>query len=251
MELTLTLNDRPVLQRTLTGRELPWLMLRCGRVPGAVIEDLQLETAVDQPDTVQLPFNAALAGWRQPLLRGGYRFRVERPNDADWRSDEARLLGAFRSESAGCWRPGLLQFMVPLPERLRISWSFRWEPGRWLVHPVVGDRLLLLEPGTGISVGRLTQVCGEQLEISTGSVRAACERLEGSRCELSGDTWQQAILDIEGNRLELQLNGQPAVALSLPDWKDRRFGFFHWSDQTGAEVRSLELRQWSAPVKTR
>lgn len=245
MDLTLTLNERPLLQRTLTGRELPWLMLRCGRVPGAVIEELQLETAAEEPDIVELPFDTSLSGWRQPLLPGGGSLRVERASDADWRADEARLVGAYRSESAGCWRPGLLQFMVPLPERLRISWSFRWEPGRWLVHPVVGDHVLFLEPGAGISVGRLSQVCGPRPEISAASVREACRKIEESRCELSGDPWQQAAVEIDGNGLELWLNGQPAAAWQLPDSEDRRFGFFHWSDQVGAEIRSLELRKWN------
>jgi hypothetical protein len=242
MELKLTLNGTTLLQKTLTGRELPWLMLRCGRVPGAVIEEMQLETAAEQPDTVEIPFNTALSGWRQPMLPGGGSFRVERASDADWRSDEARLVGAFRSESAGCWRPGLLQFLVPLPERLKVSWSFRWEPGRWLVHPVVGDRVLFLEPGSGISVGRLSEVCGPRPDISATSVREACSRIAGSRCDLSGDLWQQASLEMDGNRLELRLNGEAAAAVQLPDSEDRRFGFFHWADQTGAEIRSMELR---------
>jgi hypothetical protein len=243
LDLTLTLDDRLVLQQTLTGREPPWLMLRCGREPGAIIEELRLDEmgAATEITTISLPFTAELAGWDRPRFSRGSVFRPERQAEADWRMDEARLVGAFRSESVGSWRPGQLCFMPPLPERGAVSWSFRYEPGRSMVHPTVGDQVLLLEPGAGIRVGALRQITEDRVELSAAKVQAASVLIEGSRCDLSTDVWQQASLEISGSDIELRLNGIPAATLKLATQQDRRLGFFHWSDQTAAEIRSLQL----------
>ncbi|MFM7055383.1 MAG: DUF1583 domain-containing protein [Planctomycetota bacterium] len=244
-ELTLMLDDRLVRQQTLTDREPPWLMLRCGREPGAVIEELRLEEAGPGPvaarSPVLLPFTAELVGWDRPSFSQGGLFRPERQVEADWRMNEARLTGAFRSESMGSWRPSHLCFLPPLPLRGKVSWSFRYEPGRALVHPTVGDRVLLLEAGAGVRVGELRQILREQVELSAATVMNACVRIAESQCDLSTEAWQQASLEITEDELQLQLNGEPAAALMLGTQADRRLGFFHWSDQTAAEIRSLQL----------
>jgi hypothetical protein len=241
LQLQLTLDDKTILQQTLTGREPPWLVLRCGPTPGAVIEQLRIEAAADHTALVPLPFNPQLTGWDRPPFGRSELFRPEQQTDADWRTDEARLTGTFRSESAGTWRPNLLQFMAPLPPRGRISWAFRYEPGRKLVHPTVGSVVLLLEPGIGISAGELPRILDTNTELSQSALHAARQRLQDSRCELSTDAWQQATLEIDGANLLLQLNGTPAAQLLLRNPQNRRFGFFHWSDQTAAEINSLQL----------
>jgi len=244
MELRIKLDDQVVLQHTLTGREPPWLALRCGHVPGGIIEELRLSglsPATDATTTIPLPFTTDLAGWDQPTFSGEGLFRPERQTDADWRMNEARLTGAFRSESIGSWRPSHLRFLPPLPEQGRISWSFHFKPDTTLVHPTLGNTVLLLEPGVGVFAGDLRHLANSRDELSRTTVHAACTLIEGSGCNLSADAWQQASLEVRNMELILLLNGSTAAKLPLHNHPDRRFGFFHWSDQTSADVRSLQL----------
>lgn len=244
MELQLTLDDQPVLQHTLTGREPPWLALRCGQVPGAIIEELRLSDlspAADAPTTILLPFTTELAGWDRPTFSHQSMFRPERQTEADWRMNEARLTGNLHSESAGTWRPSHLRFLPPLPEQGRISWSFQYKPDTALVHPTIGNTVLLLEPGVAVFAGELRHLANARHELSRTTVLAACTPIEGSVCNLSADAWQQASLEVNHSELTLLLNGSPAATLPLHNHPDRRFGFFHWSDQTSADIRSLQL----------
>jgi hypothetical protein len=244
MELQLTLDDQTLLQHTLTGREPPWLALRCGHVPGAIIEELHLSDLnpeTDAPTTIQLPFTTELLGWDRPTFSPGNVFRPQRQTEADWRMNEARLTGVLRSESAGSWRPSHLRFLPPLPQQGRVSWSFLYKPDNSLVHPTVGQTVLLLEPGVGVFAGDLRQLANARNELSRTTVQAACTLIKGSVCDLSADTWQQASLQVNHTELTLLLNGSPAATLLLHNHPDRRFGFFHWSDQTSADIRSLQL----------
>jgi hypothetical protein len=246
-ELTLQLNERTVLSQTLTGREPPWLVLRCGRMPGAIIERLVVEHNEDGATTISLPFTPTLPGWNAPAFQRDATFHPEKQTDADWRVNEARLVGAFRSDAAGSWRPSLLQHLLPLPTRSNITWSFYYEPGKSLVHPVVDASVMLLEPGDGIYIGQLPKLLRPDRVLSRDAVLADCQRLADSECNLAAGQWNQMQLEIDGTTLRLRLNDQPAVQAMLAEHPAKTFGLFHWSDQTAAQIQNLQLSPIRSP----
>ena len=241
-ELRLQQNGRILLQQTLTGREPPWLVLRSGRRAGAVIEGLKLEYAESQLPAIPLAFNPTLLGWSQPVFQTEPGFHPEKPTDADWRVDETRLTGAFRSEAAGSWRPSLLQHLLPLPARATINYSFYFDPATSLVHPTIDGSVLLLEPGDGIYIAQLPQILSPSYILAHKTVLAASQRIAGSHCNPIAGQWNQLQLVLDESGIQLRINDQPAGTFTLSQKPHRKFGLFHWSDQTNAQVQSLNLQ---------
>jgi hypothetical protein len=65
---------------------------------------------------------------------------------------------------------------------------------------------------------------------------------------LRSSEWNQLQINVTEDRAELLLNGQMIGTVVLATGSDRVFGLFHWSDQTGAEVRDLTMTgEWSVP----
>lgn len=240
--LTLAINDEVLLQQTLNGRQPPWLVIRTGRQPGAILTALELEFTPNPVTTIELPFTPTLPAWNVPAFQNGRVFHPDTQTDADWRVSETRLVGTFRSEAGGSWRPSLLQSTLPLPPQSKLSWSFQYEPGRRLVHPALGQYLLLLEPGDGIYLAQLPAVLRGDQELSRSAVLAASERVPRSQCNLIANQWNQLQLEVNGDDLKLRLNDNPAAATKLSSSALLRPGFFHWSDQTAAEIQSLQLQ---------
>jgi hypothetical protein len=121
-----------------------------------------------------------------------------------------------------------------------MSYSFFFERDQRLVHPVIGGQVLILEPEFGL---REAALHGTRIELSSASAVGG-----GAALPLRSSEWNQLQINVTEDRAELLLNGQMIGTVVLATGSDRVFGLFHWSDQTGAEVRDLTMTgEWSVP----
>lgn len=239
-QLTIELDGQRVLTREVSDRAAPWLVVRMPPDPGARIRLDELTQGVAVVRDVQLDTGRELSGWREPWFPRATVVAGPLESLDAWRSSEAKLVGVRQSTGGGLPRASLLQYLRPLPRRGELSYSFFYERDQRLVHPVIGGQILILEPESGWREAGLT---GTRIEHSTTAAVAG-----GAALPLRSSDWNQLQINVTDDRAELLLNGQSIGTMTLTKGSDRVFGLFHWSDQTGAEVRDLTMTgEWSLP----
>ena len=239
-QLTVEVEGHRVLTREISDRAAPWVVVRMPPEPGVRIrlEELMNESPVALD--VQLDSGRELSGWREPWFPRATTVDSPLESAETWRSSEAKLVGVRQSKGGGLPRASLLQYLRPLPRRGALSYSFFFERDQRLVHPVIGGQVLILEPESGL---REAALHGTRIEISAASAVGG-----GAALPLRSSDWNQLQINVTEDRAELLLNGQMIGTVVLATGSDRVFGLFHWSDQTGAEVRDLTLTgEWSVP----
>lgn len=239
-QLTVEVEGHRVLTREISDRAAPWLVVRMPTEPGARI---RLEEFTNEsPVAVDVPLDSGreLSGWREPWFPRATTADSPLESAQSWRSSEAKLVGVRQSRGGGLPRASLLQYLRPLPQRGVLSYSFVFERDQRLVHPVIGGQVLILDPESGL---REASLHGTRIEISAGS-----EAGGGAALPFRSSDWNQLQIKVTEDRAELLLNGQLIGTVVLTTGSDRVFGLFHWSDQTGAEVRDLSMTgEWFAP----
>src|SRR5262249_35513789 len=62
------------------------------------------------------------------------------------------------------------------------------------------------------------------------------------RLPLKANDWNTMHVSLKGDKVLLELNGVPVFERALEPNNDRLFGFFHYKDRTGVQVRNVVLR---------
>jgi len=247
--LTLEIDGQIAITRHLTANAAPWLVFQACSVPGAKIR--QCEVLTDTPPSAEIDIDTGreLSGWRPPWFSTDSA-RAALPGASrmeEWRSSEARLEGTMLSHLSGTRQQSLIQYLRPLPASARLNYTFFFEPGRRLVHPVIGDDIFELHPDSGIRRRSLSDLSGN-LSVAHTEANPPTGNSGPSALPLRADDWNQMQLVAEAESLVLVLNGQTIATFPIAMNSSRVFGLFHWSDETAAEVRDLTLSAaWSQP----
>lgn len=245
--LTLEIDGQIVMTRPVPANAAPWLVFQACDLPGAQIQQCEVTTTAPTTTEIVIDTGRELSGWRKPWF---FMDAAAEPGSGgleEWRSSEARLEGTLQSQLSGTRQPSLIQYLRPLPARASLTYAFFFEPGRKLVHPVIGDDVLELHPESGI--------CRRSLSDMAGNIRAEQTVANPQESEpassalpLRPNDWNQMQLVAEAKNIVLVLNGQTLGTFPVSAKSSRVFGLFHWSDQTAAEVRDLTLSgDWGQP----
>ena len=118
-----------------------------------------------------------------------------------------------------------------------------------MVHPALDRLAFLLEPD-GVKVHRLTDGAYERsgLTADNASDEPECRRGPAS-IPLKPAAWNQLILSVTGDKVALELNGQPVFDRPIEPVNQRTFGLFHYADETQVRVRNVTYQgNWSRSV---
>ncbi len=136
-----------------------------------------------------------------------------------------------------------LCYFRPLLEGDVLSYEFFYEQGQVMVHPALDRLVFLCEPG-GVRLHWMTEdsyTDSSGLPADNMADEPANRRGAGPLPLKPGD-WNQLSIRIDAGKATLVLNGQTIYERGLEPGLSRQFSFFHFKDQTAAQVRNVVLR---------
>ena len=136
----------------------------------------------------------------------------------------------------------LISYFRPLQNGDVLTYEFLYEPGQIVVHPAVGRIAFLLEPD-GIRLHWMTAGGSDLSGLpADNTVVEPANRRGPAVPPLKPGQWNAVRLSMDGDKVTIELNGQPVYERTLEPAVGREFGLFHFKDQTSAQVRNLVLR---------
>ncbi len=245
--LTLEIDGQIVMTRPVPANAAPWLVFQACDLPGAQIQQCEVTTTAQTTTEILIDTGREMSGWRKPWFSMDAAAEPGSGGLEEWRSSEARLEGTLQSQLSGTHQPSLIQYLRPLPVRASLTYAFFFEPGRKLVHPVIGDDILELHPESGIQRRSLSDMAGN-IRAEQTVAKPPESAPASSALPLRPNDWNQMQLVAEAENIVLVLNGQTLGTFPVSVKSSRVFGLFHWSDQTAAAVRDLTLSgDWGQP----
>ena len=121
----------------------------------------------------------------------------------------------------------------------RIAYEFYYEPGKVMVHPALDRLAFLIEPD-GVKIHRLTDGAFERTGLAPDNIADEPENRRGpASLPLKPNAWNRLVLSLAGDKVTLELNGQPIYERTLEPTNQRSFGLFHYADETQVRVRNV------------
>jgi tetratricopeptide (TPR) repeat protein len=240
--LTMSINGRQLHEQKLAPHADPWLVLREPTDRPGSVRGLTISGAPAVPEQIELAELPDLSAWRAWHTADALTFgRGQTPS---WRK-EANEIRARKDESSGTHRPSLLQYHRPLLEDGELDYEFYYSPGKTLVHPAIGEVVLLLSAD-----GTRTFRVSDPAPLSSDAQNAnpsGVQRTE--KLPLTSEGWNQVQVTLVGDKVSVRLNGE-----AIGEWEarsnaavPRNFGLFHFADQTEVRVRGVKYRgRWPA-----
>lgn len=258
-------NDHLVYEDKESSPTAPWLYLYAHLPRHTAFRNLRLTGNPIIPREVPLTYGDRLEGWistyyneRQPPRRSRLD-RADGPDAAsassvvsdtetaagsDWESKGGVIQGRYDPSASAERAQSVLVYHRPLRNGDRVSYQFLYEPGRTHTHPSLGRLAFLLEP-EGVRVHWLTRQNAQDELVNFGprNVFEEPEHRRGPKeLPLRPGEWNDLELAVNDNTMTLVLNGETIYERPLEATNDRRFGLFHYKDETAVQVRNAVLR---------
>ncbi|MBC8351700.1 MAG: DUF1583 domain-containing protein, partial [Planctomycetes bacterium] len=135
-----------------------------------------------------------------------------------------------------------LVYTRPLQDTESISYEFRYESGKFEVHPAIGRLVFLIEPG-GVRLHWITD--GDQEWTGLGQDNAVVERFDRRGAKplplVEGD-WNRVTVELAGDNVTVMLKDQVIYERKLQPQDDRSFAFYHDANRSAVEVRNVTMR---------
>jgi lipopolysaccharide biosynthesis regulator YciM len=180
-------------------------------------------------------------------------------DDYDWAAADGVLHGRrivpgttarneFMGESPGSGTEAdqsLLSYFRPLRAGDVMNYEFLYEPGQVMVHPALDRLAFLLEPA-GVKIHWMTMNRdGDSGLPADNTAEEPGNRRGPAPLPLKAGQWNVVKLALTGDKVAIELNGQPVYERTIEPALGRQFGLFHFKDQTAAQARNIVLRgQW-------
>ncbi len=246
-QATTFFNGRSVHTQTIGRVQDPWVAIRSSYRHNGGAEDVRISGNPTVPATISLSDSLNLPGWFEY-----YRIPL-RDELGDWqqqiKSDPST--GETHGEIIGKRQPGLptgsdaeslLVYARPLLEDGTIEYEFWYEPDQSITHPAFGRTCFLLNPN-GVRIHDLTDGKYDQTSRRPGHTLEEPNNHRGpAELPLQAGAWNRMKLSLSGDRLGLELNGQPIYQRNVDAASQRTFGLFHYADREQARVRHV---RWS------
>lgn len=250
------INDRLVVEESLSTAVAPWLCIAADRHPGAAVSNIRLTGNDRVPGSVSLDTGRDLVGWTQPFFGNGDVFRPHTRSASDWRSEETILTDPRRESLRGSLSESLLQYFRPLSEPCTLTFSFLYQSGSAEAHPALGDIAFLIRNGQHVSPHVIGQWPSARHRIPSLPARESArtsreydaeELIRNVPVTLIERDWNTVSLKLSDTDLEIVVNNQPVYRAPLVRFTDRTFGVFHFNHETAAHCRGFE---WSFSGET-
>lgn len=240
-------NGRKVYERPHSESSDPWLSLHTWWLTNGMASNLRILGQPEIPDEISL-LTPDLAGWTAYFDESvGYI-------DADWvaqpnpRKSEAvaissqELLSRKRQDLKDTYSESLLRYHRPMLEDGTIRYSFFYEHGESLVHPVL-DRLCFLVNPEGIDLHWITDGRHDPTTLAPDNISQELNhRQHTGSLPLKEKDWNQLALTLEGDVVHVDINEVRVFSRPLESRNRRTFGLFHYADQTQVRVRDLRWK---------
>lgn len=236
---SLSIDGATLLTEPINSERGNWLCFRASRHPGSRISNIEIKSAT--PSTLAtLETNELLPGWSAPWFSEDDVFPKGNPGSMDWRSSEGQLVGVRRTTMASTGNRSVLKSFRPLLGNGMISWSFFHAAKDRNVFPVLGDTAFIVESSRQPSIHRLKGSHWETADASFDPQSRAPADVVLGEPELRENDWNDAELEIKGDRAILTVNNKPVMEQTISDDNDRTFGFLHWNGEFEAAVRHID-----------
>jgi hypothetical protein len=244
---TTFVNGRKVYERPHSENSDPWLSLHTWWLTNGMASNLRILGQPEIPDEISL-LTPDLAGWTAYFDESvGYI-------DADWVAQSTpgkfgpaarsslELLSRKRQDRKDTYSESLLRYHRPMAEDGTIRYSFFYEPGETLVHPVL-DRLCFLVNPEGIDLHWITDGRHDPTPLAPDNIsQELTHRQHSGSLPLKDKDWNQLALTLEGDVVHIDINDVRVYSRPLEPRNRRTFGLFHYADQTQVQVRDLRWK---------
>jgi tetratricopeptide (TPR) repeat protein len=249
-------NGQLVYTETAPSPTSPWLHLTAYDHRRVVYRNLKLIGEPKIPREVALISGDRLEGWnttqgdrlapqlslREPpravVAEEQERLAPERP--LPWQAKDGILIGLAES-SLTQYRQSHMYYFRPLQDGETVKYEFLYEPNQTLVHPAIGNLVLLLNPD-GVRLHWLERNQPDATLLDYENVADEKQNRRGpAALPLKPAEWNAVQISLSGATLSLKLNGELIFERPLEAFNTRQFGLAYDRHLTGAKVRNVIL----------
>ncbi|HEX3447558.1 MAG TPA: DUF1583 domain-containing protein, partial [Isosphaeraceae bacterium] len=235
--MTAFINGRKIHEAPAPPDVDPWVAFLAQDIQSGAARKFTITGDPRIPDKVNLSALPDLGGW----LAAEYGDSVI-GDDPDWDKRGEEITGRVLEDITGSKQESVLRYHRPMIEDGRIEYEFYHDPGKVMVHPALGRLAFLLEPD-GVKVHLLTDGAYERSGLTADNARDEPECRRGpTSLPLKPSAWNQLVLSVTGDKVTLELNGQPIYERPIEPLNQRAFGLFHYADQTQVRVRNVSYQ---------
>lgn len=256
---SVTVQVSPTSVRCLTNGQLffedkdpaptsPWLMLVGPAGVRSIYRNFKLAGKPEPLKEVHLTSGNHFEGWilnfyeyKNVPLRLLSSTRQMGLGVFDWEVKDGELLGRKKEQALGQTTPSALQYFRPLRPGEMIRYEFYYEPGQTHVSPCLDQMAFLLEPDGVRLHWVVDQMFGDWSGLTLDNAVDSPPGRKGDKVPLKAGTWNAVSFETSAKTLKLTVNGQVVYEGEIPEELGRRFGLFHYQDQTAARVRNVIL----------
>jgi len=235
---TTYLNGRPVHEEALPRDHDPWISIRSPWNANSVVHGLRMSGSPEIPEQVRLSVLPDLTGWTAYYDESVGRTGSHWSHYVD-RMGVGSIVGRRQDVPVAAAQESLLRYQRPMFEDGTIEYDFFYGSGRFHVHPSLDRRAFLLTP-EGVRLHWITDGVYDLtgLDPANSMVEPGC-RQGPDQLPLIPEAWNHLKLSVNGDQVELTLNGKLVYRCKLEPTNRRTFGLFHYSDRTEARVRNV------------
>ena len=245
---SLFINGRLVATDKLPEHSDPWFGIRSwGRSEGR-FRNVRISGNPIIPESVELSESPDLTGWYSHLddaVVGEHAFwQYSRVAD-----EPPEIVGRILDWHYGAISERLLRYIRPMAEDGAIEYDFVYEPGHAITHPAL-DRLAMILAPDGVRIHWVTDDNSERTGLIPDNEITEPENRRGpDTLPLKANEWNHMKVEVTGDIVTLELNGQSIYERQLESTNQRRFGLFNYADRTVARVRNVVMRgDWPKTV---
>ena len=232
--MTAYISGRKVHEAPVTPDSDPWLALLSEDIQTGSVRKITIAGDPQIPEKISLSAQTDLAGWTASEYGD-----TTTGDDPDWDKRGEEITGRMLDDVAGSKRESVLRYHRPMLEDGRITYEFYHEPGKVMAHPALGRVVFLLEPD-GVKLHLLTDGAYERSGLAPDNIREEPECRRGpASLPLKPQAWNQVVISVAGDKVTLELNGQPIFERPIEPTNQRSFGLFHYADQSQVRARNV------------
>ncbi len=232
--VTAFMNGRNVFTAAAPPEGDPWLALLWRGTETGSARKISITGNPSIPEKLKLSALPDLTGWLADEFG-----KPPQGSEADWEQRGEEITAGLRDSNPGSKQESVLRYHRPLLEDGQIAFEFYFDPGKEMVYPALDRLAFLIEPD-GIKIHRLTDGAHERSALAADN---ACEEPQSRRgtgsIPLKAHAWNRLSLRVAGDRLTIELNGQPILERPIEPENQRTFGLFHFADETAVRVRNV------------
>lgn len=237
---TIIMNGREVYRKEIWQDASPWLAIRSPFYGQSWVRDVRMTGDPVIPEELSLSGNPELSGWLIDNPDAG------KQDKHAWRYDsligpEGGIVSPVQRELQGSFLENVLRYERPLLEDSEVEYDFHYRQGEFHVHPTLDRRVFLLERD-GVRIHRLTDGVWDRSGLDPQNASVSSEHQFRAETLPLRDGWNHLEMTLEADTVEFELNGQPIYREQLNPDDIRKFGLFHYADQTAVRVRNVRYR---------